>query len=368
MSMPVAIVNYSKKFTGVAICIRLYYEHLLRLGYNVKWYQFIEPGHESEYMAFPEVLKGSHFPGKSLKLGYERLVFVPSKASLVKEQYLFLSDPTLIRLGLKKKGFMVMVHDLIPLKSDYNRYSSRPMFRYAIPRLNSASTIIVPSKHIREQVAEYVNDEDKIFVVTEFVEVKPSQKHREQSIQRMKQGKINLFFIAADRPHKNVKFFMELAKHFSSRGLTHYSFTLVSDLGDENKKFLEDLGLNNLEVLRNIPDIEPIFDRGDILIDPSDLEGFGRPVLEAMALGIPVIASDIAPFTELLSKSGVFLPEKSYVDWEGAILKLSSPDEYSEHSQAVQKRYEENFSEKNYAEQLTLAFKHFVESTREVTR
>ncbi len=45
-----------------------------------------------------------------------------------------------------------------------------------------------------------------------------------------------------------------------------------------------------------------------VLLQPSRAEGFGLPVLEAMATGCPVLASDIAPLVEVLSGAGMTAP------------------------------------------------------------
>jgi len=44
------------------------------------------------------------------------------------------------------------------------------------------------------------------------------------------------------------------------------------------------------------------------LIQPSIYEGFGLPVLEAMACGCPVVASDIAPLREVTAGAAVLFP------------------------------------------------------------
>ena len=44
----------------------------------------------------------------------------------------------------------------------------------------------------------------------------------------------------------------------------------------------------------------------DIFVFPSFYEGFGLPIVEAMTLGVPVIASDIAPHREIARDSALF--------------------------------------------------------------
>ena len=46
----------------------------------------------------------------------------------------------------------------------------------------------------------------------------------------------------------------------------------------------------------------------DALVFPSEYEGFGAPVVEAMALGTPVICSDQPALKEVVAEAGLVLP------------------------------------------------------------
>lgn len=60
---------------------------------------------------------------------------------------------------------------------------------------------------------------------------------------------------------------------------------------------------------------------------PSLYEGFGIPILEAMAVGTPVIASDIPPHREIAGESLLFFEPKSPEDLAGKIQKIfDNPD------------------------------------------
>jgi alpha-1,3-rhamnosyl/mannosyltransferase len=58
------------------------------------------------------------------------------------------------------------------------------------------------------------------------------------------------------------------------------------------------------------------------LVYPSRYEGFGLPLLEAMASGCPVIASDCASIPEVVGEAGVLLDPDDEVGWAAAIERL----------------------------------------------
>ncbi len=84
---------------------------------------------------------------------------------------------------------------------------------------------------------------------------------------------------------------------------------------------ITDLGLEG-RVVR--PGRVPSADRdglialADALVFPSEYEGFGAPVVEAMALGTPVICSDQPALAEVVGDAGVVLPRDADA-WAGAL-------------------------------------------------
>lgn len=68
--------------------------------------------------------------------------------------------------------------------------------------------------------------------------------------------------------------------------------------------------------------------RARALLMPSFTEGFGMPVVEAMRLGTPVIASDLPVFREIAGAIPTFIAAHDGVAWEQAILDFcgASPE------------------------------------------
>jgi glycosyltransferase involved in cell wall biosynthesis len=89
----------------------------------------------------------------------------------------------------------------------------------------------------------------------------------------------------------------------------------------------------------------------DALIQPSCYEGFGLPVLEAMACGCPVVATDLAVFREVIGNAGLLVAPDDVPGFGHAIAGLlQSPGRREALSQAGLERAQK-FSWDNCARQ-----------------
>jgi glycosyltransferase involved in cell wall biosynthesis len=67
------------------------------------------------------------------------------------------------------------------------------------------------------------------------------------------------------------------------------------------------------------PDLVALYSGADLFVLASELEGFGLPVLEAMACGAPVIASDVAALREVGGDAARFVPPMDVAAFARAI-------------------------------------------------
>ncbi len=65
-----------------------------------------------------------------------------------------------------------------------------------------------------------------------------------------------------------------------------------------------------------------VYRRAALVLQPSDAEGFGLPVAEAMGCGTPVIASDLPVLREVGGAAATYCPVGDDAAWSAAVVSL----------------------------------------------
>ncbi|WP_226010906.1 glycosyltransferase [Halomicrobium salinisoli] len=73
-------------------------------------------------------------------------------------------------------------------------------------------------------------------------------------------------------------------------------------------------------------DVYAVMDELDVFVFPSQYEGFGVAIAEAMALGTPVVANDIPILREVVGDAGVFLDVSDTAAFAAALTDLAEND------------------------------------------
>lgn len=98
--------------------------------------------------------------------------------------------------------------------------------------------------------------------------------------------------------------------------------------------------------------------RVSALLQPSDAEGFGLPVVEALACGTAVVASDIAALREVGGDAARYCAVGEINSWAATVLTLLSMDgETRGLDRACALKHASRFTWTNYARQMTAIYR-----------
>ena len=85
-----------------------------------------------------------------------------------------------------------------------------------------------------------------------------------------------------------------------------------------------------LQVMGHTSDMPGVYGRARVLIAPSVTESYGRVVVEALACGVPVLASDLPGMREAGGDAATYLPVGMPHRWAAALRALDDPDVYAD--------------------------------------
>lgn len=139
-----------------------------------------------------------------------------------------------------------------------------------------------------------------------------------------------------------LRVFASLRKEFPQVRLIRVGGKLTS----EQMKLAEQLGITGAIIIlpplgRDV--LAAVYRRAAIVLQPSEREGFGLPVIEALASGTPVIASDLPVLREVGGCAAVYCPVGDIQFWTNAVAELLV--EKSQSSQDWNKRRDEGIAQ-----------------------
>lgn len=225
--------------------------------------------------------------------------------------------------------FVVTIHDLIhqhhstrkasfknPLTFKLKRLGYSKVFNFA---LKKSEKIITPSEFVKKQlINEWKINGSKIIVTPEGVDGKLLKTG----------GKLPegvhvpyILYVGNAHSHKNVegliKAFLKLKEEnlkLVLAGQDNYFWEKIKD--KYNYKNIIYTGLVTEE------ELAVLYKNAKIFVTASLEEGFGLPVLEAMALGCPVVCSDIGALREIAGNSAIYFNPQDVEDMVKKINKV----------------------------------------------
>lgn len=334
MTATVALVNGSARTDGTRFDAQAYRWALDEIGYQVTWYQCMDYGRDNDLPEMDRSVPGLGIPQETLDMGVNRLWTFPRRLRHIPESIVLLMDPTLVSTARFHSRSVVRLQDLRPLSKFADRYATTWMYRYAIPRLRTVQRVLVPTPTMQQELCGLKVPDSAVRVVPQMHLFGRHPDHISKSVRRIRErGSIEVLYIAQDRPYKNVGFVVQLAQACAKlRGQFQLNFTIVSRLGPESQALVDRLSLPNLKILHDLPEMSELYDASDVLVYPSSYEGFGRPIIEAMAFGLPILSNRVEPLSSIVSDAGFLLDITELDSWVGALRALEETSLFEDYA------------------------------------
>lgn len=191
--------------------------------------------------------------------------------------------------------------------------------------LKKARRIVAISNFTKEELCHaYQPNPEKITViyngyVKEMYKPIPANDESQAVITRYGIKSPYIFYIGRLDKKKNITTLIEGFAHFKQRQGSQFKhqLCLVGDASfgfDEVKYTIDQYNLTNDIVMTGWvreEDIPHMFARADVFVFPSNYEGFGIPLLQAMATDTPIIASKAASIPEVVGEAGLLFDPKN---------------------------------------------------------
>ncbi len=217
--------------------------------------------------------------------------------------------------------FIVTIHDLIHQHFQMRRATLHDPLTYKIKKLgynaifknaiNKSLKILVPSNYVKNLlISEWKMDSEKIVVTPEAVDDKIFKVDKKSSIQLP-----YLFYVGNAHPHKNVE---GLIKVFLLLKKNHKDLKLVFSGSDHYfwQRIKKEFAQKDIIYTGYVTDEElaSLYKGASVFVMPSYEEGFGIPLLEAMALGCPVVSSNAGSLKEVGGNAAIYFDPKDIGD------------------------------------------------------
>jgi glycosyltransferase involved in cell wall biosynthesis len=163
-----------------------------------------------------------------------------------------------------------------------------------------ADKIIAVSEFTKKEVESVGIDESRIEVVPMGVDIslyKPMDRETCRKALGLSNEEKYILLVSSNAPYKRMdiakKVFYEVRKSLDNVKLLKLGYGTTLD-GE---------GIINLGWLSE-EDMPLVYNASNVLLHTSEYEGFGMPLLEAMACGIPIVASNKASIPEVVGDCG----------------------------------------------------------------
>jgi len=271
--------------------------------------------------------------------------FVARQVNRLKPDIVFTPMQTMGSWG-RRYRLVVTLHDLIY----YTNRTPPPEFAWPIrllwrlfhlawwPQraiLNRADTVVTVSNTTRNLIEHHDLTRRTIEVVPNAAGTALPTHVSHDSGPRVRPTTKRLIYMGSFTQHKNVETLVRTLAF-----LPEYELHLMSHIAPNVRAHLETLAADAHVIFHDgVTDdaYRAILGESTALVSASRDEGFGIPLIEAMALGTPIVVSDIPIFREIGETAASYANPDDAASFAQAIRDLEKPNEWEAHSIASRK-------------------------------
>jgi glycosyltransferase involved in cell wall biosynthesis len=313
-----AVISCSPLNTGLGVYSRLLYD--LDLFDKLVFFKKSSGSDESGYLDIvkpkPEV-----YPLRVFFSAHGRSFW---KTSIEKFERVHLTSPEFFHLVRYNRNMTGTVHDLQPIGDGISRSAYTYAFRKYMQRNYDAMEMlqgIVTISRVTEKVVRenfpFLNPVT-IHQWTDGSFIRRGRVEARKTLNLDSRKKI-LLNVSSAEPRKNLKILPEILKLLPEE-------YIILHIGSTERSITGNRRIINIA---SVPekDYPLYFNASDLLLSPSLQEGFGRPTIEAVNSGVPVVLSDIPVNREILPQYGYFADAMSAEDYAEKIERIMGLNE-----------------------------------------
>jgi len=210
---------------------------------------------------------------------------------------------------LKKPKIITTIHDVsFKANPKWVSFKDRTLLNFLIPKsIRKASAVITVSEFSKSEIYKYYSyPKEKIFVTYPWITIKniSTQKAKSETSKILNGDFSFILHISSLQPRKNVPLILEAFNKLKDKNL---KLVIVGKRGGYNydkkiDKVIKEENISDRVIFTGyIPTKSlPVLYKSSVCFTLlSKYEGFGIPIIEAMAYGTPVVASNLKVFQEV---------------------------------------------------------------------
>ncbi len=200
----------------------------------------------------------------------------------------------------------------------------------------------------RDLIAQLGISDDRITVIYQGVDLEhfsPSPQSQTERFDFMPY----VLCVAGTDPLKNVKNLIEGFSRLPPEIRRLHHLVLVGDV-KRNKglhQLVKEKGIAEQTIFTGLvadSQLVALYQQASVFVFPSFYEGFGLPVLEAMACGCPVITSNTSSLPEVVGKSGILVNPNNTTELMEAMTQVLTDTTLAQNFRKMGREQAEKFS------------------------